>query len=68
MLAVAAFLAATAAAAAGEAPTFTVRLLTPEAALKAAQSALAKCRAQGYQVARPCSADDLTIWLNARQS
>lgn len=39
------------AAAAAQAPSFTVRLLTPEAALKAAQAALAKCRAQGYQVA-----------------
>ena len=34
-----------------QAPTFNVRVLTPEAALKAAQSALDKCRAQGYQVA-----------------
>jgi uncharacterized protein GlcG (DUF336 family) len=31
--------------------TFTQRLLTPEAALRAAQAALAKCRATGYQVA-----------------
>ena len=31
--------------------TFTVRNLTPETALKAAQAALAKCRTQGYQVA-----------------
>jgi len=47
-----AVLAASAATmAAGEAPTFQVRLLTPESALKAAQAALAKCRAQGYQVA-----------------
>ena len=30
--------------------TFTVRSLTPETALKAAQAALAKCRATGYQV------------------
>lgn len=30
--------------------TYGVRLLTPETALKAAQSALAKCRADGYQV------------------
>jgi uncharacterized protein GlcG (DUF336 family) len=36
---------------AAEAPTFTVRMLTPETALKAAQSALAKCRKDGYQVA-----------------
>lgn len=38
------------AAVAAQAPSFPVRLLTPEAALKAAQAALAKCRAQGYQV------------------
>jgi uncharacterized protein GlcG (DUF336 family) len=31
--------------------TFTVRLLTPETALKAAQAALAKCRQEGYQIA-----------------
>jgi uncharacterized protein GlcG (DUF336 family) len=31
--------------------SFTVRLLTPETALKAAQAALAKCRAAGFQVA-----------------
>jgi len=31
--------------------TFTVKVLTPETALKAAQAALAKCRAGGYQVA-----------------
>jgi len=30
--------------------TYAVRLMTPEAALKAAQGALAKCRADGYQV------------------
>ena len=48
-LAVAAACVATAAA--GQAPTFNVRMLTPEAALKAAQAALEKCRAQGYQVA-----------------
>jgi uncharacterized protein GlcG (DUF336 family) len=30
--------------------TFTVRVLTPETALKAAQAAVAKCRASGYQV------------------
>jgi uncharacterized protein GlcG (DUF336 family) len=29
--------------------TFSVRVLTPETALKAAQAALAKCRASGYQ-------------------
>jgi len=31
--------------------TFTMRQLTPETALKAAQAALEKCRADGYQVA-----------------
>ena len=31
--------------------TYTVRLLTPETALKAAQTALMRCRGQGYQVA-----------------
>lgn len=31
--------------------TFTVRLLTPETALKAAQAALKKCRDSGYQAA-----------------
>ena len=30
--------------------TFTVKVLTPETALKAAQAALARCRAGGYQV------------------
>jgi uncharacterized protein GlcG (DUF336 family) len=30
--------------------TFPVKVLTPETALKAAQAALAKCRASGYQV------------------
>ena len=31
--------------------TYAVKLLTPETALRAAQSALAKCRDSGYQVA-----------------
>ena len=31
--------------------TFNVKLLTPDTALKAAQAALARCRANGYQVA-----------------
>ncbi len=31
--------------------TFNVRVLTPETALKAAQAALARCRANGFQVA-----------------
>ena len=35
---------------AADSATFTVRTLTPEAALKAAQAALAKCRAEGFQV------------------
>ena len=30
--------------------TFAIKLLTPETALKAAQAALARCRANGYQV------------------
>jgi uncharacterized protein GlcG (DUF336 family) len=38
-------------AAAAQGATYTVKQLTPETALKAAQSALAKCRADGYQVA-----------------
>jgi uncharacterized protein GlcG (DUF336 family) len=37
-------------AAAAAQSTFVQRVLTPEAALKAAQAALAKCRAGGYQV------------------
>ncbi len=32
-------------------PTYAVRMLTPDAALKAAQAALAHCRAAGYQAA-----------------
>jgi uncharacterized protein GlcG (DUF336 family) len=31
--------------------SFTIKVLTPETALKAAQAALAKCRAEGYQAA-----------------
>jgi uncharacterized protein GlcG (DUF336 family) len=34
-----------------ESATFTTKSLTPETALKAAQAALAKCRAEGFQVA-----------------
>jgi uncharacterized protein GlcG (DUF336 family) len=34
---------------AGAQPTFTVRVLTPETALKAAQAALGHCRSRGYQ-------------------
>ena len=37
-------------AVAAESATFTLKALTPETALKAAQAALAKCRADGYQV------------------
>ena len=37
-------------AAAADATTFSVRLLTPDTALKATQAALAKCRAEGFQV------------------
>ena len=45
------FLVAPAFAIAAESATFTTKSLTPETALKAAQAALAKCRAEGYQVA-----------------
>jgi len=48
------FIAALAIAGAGGAlaaeATYSVKLLTPESALKAAQAALARCRASGYQV------------------
>ena len=37
--------------ASAQSATFTVKQLTPETALKAAQAALAKCRADGFQVA-----------------
>ena len=37
--------------AAAQEPTYTVKLLTPETALVAAQAALAHCRKAGYQVA-----------------
>jgi uncharacterized protein GlcG (DUF336 family) len=47
LVAAAAALAATAAA---QDATYGVRLLTPETALKAAQAALARCRANGFQV------------------
>ncbi|HEY5720434.1 MAG TPA: heme-binding protein [Gammaproteobacteria bacterium] len=47
----AALLAPLQAAQAEEEALFSVRMLTPETALKAAQAALAKCRAEGYQVA-----------------
>jgi len=35
----------------GTDPTFTVRMLTPDSALKAAQAALKRCRDNGYQAA-----------------
>ena len=38
-------------ACAAQSATFATKSLTPETALKAAQSALAKCRADGFQVA-----------------
>jgi uncharacterized protein GlcG (DUF336 family) len=47
LVAASALVALPAAAAEG---TFEVRLLVPETALKAAQAALAKCRAEGFQV------------------
>lgn len=51
MLGVAAAAAAQGApAAAAPEATFTVKSLTPETALKAAQAALKKCRADGFQV------------------
>ena len=42
---------AAAGAATAQDATFSVRLLTPDTALKAAQAALARCRADGFQVA-----------------
>ncbi len=42
---------ASAPASAAESPTFTVKMLTPETALKAAQVAMAKCRKDGFQTA-----------------
>ncbi len=43
--------AALAATAAAQDATFSVRVLTPETALKAAQAAMARCRANGFQAA-----------------
>ena len=34
-----------------ESPTYTVKMLTPETALKAAQAALARCRKNDFQIA-----------------
>jgi uncharacterized protein GlcG (DUF336 family) len=42
---------AAACAATAQDATFSLRLLTPDTALKAAQAALARCRANGFQVA-----------------
>ncbi len=47
----AAIMAAVVATAAAQSATFTVKHLTPEAALKAAQAAIATCRNNGHQVA-----------------
>jgi len=44
-------LAAAATAAPAQDPTFAMRMLTPETALKAAQAALKRCRDNGFQVA-----------------
>jgi uncharacterized protein GlcG (DUF336 family) len=44
-------LAAAAASVQAQDATYNVRMLTPDAALKAAQAALARCRANGFQVA-----------------
>ncbi|HEY6132663.1 MAG TPA: heme-binding protein [Rubrivivax sp.] len=43
--------ASPAAAQAAPSPTFALRFMAPETALKAAQAALAHCRSQGFQVA-----------------
>ena len=44
-------LALLASAAAAADATFTIRVLTPESALRAAQAALASCRQSGFQIA-----------------
>ena len=49
-LAAAAALLGLAASAAAEEATFTVKTITPDAALKAANAALARCRSEGFQV------------------
>lgn len=49
-LAAAAALVGLAASAAAEEATFTVKTITPEAAMKAGNAALARCRAEGFQV------------------
>ncbi|MCG6876919.1 MAG: heme-binding protein [Betaproteobacteria bacterium] len=50
-LAAAAILASASTSAQDASATYSVKLLTPETALKAAQAALKKCRDDGYQVA-----------------
>jgi len=50
-LAVAGLVIASAASAQAASGTHTIRVLTPEAALKATNAALQECRRQGYQVA-----------------
>jgi uncharacterized protein GlcG (DUF336 family) len=50
-IAVAALALGAASGAPAQDATYNVRLLTPETALKAAQAALARCRASGFQVA-----------------
>ena len=49
-LAAAVVLLGLAAPAAAEEATFTVKTITPDAAMKAATAALARCRAEGFQV------------------
>ena len=51
MLAAAGLVFASAAVAQAAAGTHAIRVLTPEAALKATSAAMAECRRQGYQVA-----------------
>jgi uncharacterized protein GlcG (DUF336 family) len=48
---IAGFALLAAGAATAQDATFSLRLLTPDTALKAAQAALARCRADGFQVA-----------------
>ena len=50
-LAIGALLACRTVAFAAELATFSVKMLTPETALKAAQAALTKCRKDGFQTA-----------------
>ena len=50
-LAIGTLLACRTVAFAAEPATFSVKMLTPETALKAAQAALTKCRKDGFQTA-----------------